>query len=157
MAKPPAILLGSQATWKVHTPNLLQEILTNNGMAMMHKPIAIFGRLLAEVAERAAVLDDPALNILMLRLTLYDAGDPVKHAASAITAIYAEQDRRAAALSAAAARTTFNIGIKDATAETLADELERIAAMIRDGFTSGDVAGTGWWTTANINQEEDAS
>lgn len=37
------------------------------------------------------------------------------------------------------------------TPEQLADELERIAGMIRDDFTSGealkdeDVAGTGWW------------
>lgn len=40
---------------------------------------------------------------------------------------------------------------KRLTAEKVADELERIAAMIRDGFTSGealrdeDIAGQGWW------------
>ncbi|MGE3582882.1 MAG: hypothetical protein AB7J28_15880 [Hyphomonadaceae bacterium] len=29
--------------------------------------------------------------------------------------------------------------------ECLSDELERVAAMIRDGFTSGELDG-GWWT-----------
>lgn len=101
---PGPLLTGSQALWKVHTPNLLQEILTNEGMGIMHKPLSIFGRLLAEVAERAAELNDPALNVLMLRLTLYDAADPEKHTSESITAIYAEQDRRAA-LSRAEGRT----------------------------------------------------
>jgi hypothetical protein len=62
--------------WKVHTPNLLKEILGNPGTGILNKPIYFLGQLLAAVAERAIILDDPILNGLMLRLTLYEQGDP---------------------------------------------------------------------------------
>lgn len=66
----------SKLQWKVHTPNLLAEVLNNPTASILTKPIQILGGLLYEVAERAAELNDPMLNQLMLRLTLYSAGDP---------------------------------------------------------------------------------
>jgi hypothetical protein len=62
--------------WRVHTPNLLREVLSNPGAYMLEKPLNIFGKLLAKVGERAAEIDDPELNQLMLRLTIYEQADP---------------------------------------------------------------------------------
>lgn len=62
--------------WKVHTPNLLGEILNNDGTAILHKPLIIFGHILSEVGERAIELNDPELNKLMIRLAIYSMGDP---------------------------------------------------------------------------------
>jgi hypothetical protein len=62
--------------WKVHTPNLLKETLTNPGTSALSTPFSIFGKLLAAVAERAIELKDPELDKLMLRLTLYSQADP---------------------------------------------------------------------------------
>jgi hypothetical protein len=80
--------------WKVHTASLLSEVLNNKGAAILAQPLNIFGRLLAQVAERAAELDDPELNILMLRLTLYEQGDPEKFSHEQIEAAYAQQRER---------------------------------------------------------------
>lgn len=74
--------------WKVHTPNLLKEILVNPNMACMAQPLRIFGALLAEVAERAIALNDPEMNKLMMRLTLYEQADP--HSADFDAALFAE-------------------------------------------------------------------
>ena len=62
--------------WRVHTYRLLKEIADNSGQPILKKPMAIFGNLLAQVGERAAELNDPRLNALMLRLTIYTAADP---------------------------------------------------------------------------------
>ncbi len=80
--------------WKVHTPSLLTEVLNNKGAAILAQPINIFANLLAKVAERAAQIDDPELNILMMRLTLYEQADPEKRTFREIKAAYAEQERR---------------------------------------------------------------
>lgn len=39
--------------------------------------------------------------------------------------------------------------------ETMADELERIAAMLREGYTSGDMREglRGWWTASDLADE----
>ena len=65
-----------KAKWSVHTPQLLREILNNNGTAILSVPINMFGKLLAQVADRAIQLNDPELNALMCRLTLYEEADP---------------------------------------------------------------------------------
>lgn len=75
-------------SWKVHTPNLLQEVLNNQGAGVLRQPMTILSRLLAQVAERASEINDPALNMLMLRLTLYDAADPLLHPQQEIDAVY---------------------------------------------------------------------
>lgn len=63
--------------WRVQTHTLLKEVLeANPSMWIMTKPLNIFRMLLVEVAERAAELNDPKLNILMLRLAMYEA-DPM--------------------------------------------------------------------------------
>lgn len=62
--------------WKAHTPSLLKEIAECSGQPVLRTPLNIFGRLLAQVAERAAQLNDERLNALMMRLTLYDQADP---------------------------------------------------------------------------------
>lgn len=62
--------------WKVHTPNLLRELVENNPSAWACRiPVMILQRLLIELAERAIAVDDPELNSIMLRLQLYDV-DP---------------------------------------------------------------------------------
>lgn len=62
--------------WKVHTYLLLKEIVNCSGQAILEKPINIFGKLLAAVGERAVELNDPKLNALMCRLTIYTVADP---------------------------------------------------------------------------------
>jgi len=62
--------------WKVQLPKLFDEILSNPEMAVMKQPLAITMMLLRDVARRAIELDDPALHALMLRLALYEQGDP---------------------------------------------------------------------------------
>lgn len=65
-----------QVDWRVHTPNLLQEIGNNETCNMLARPLQIFGRILHEVGERAGKLNDPILNELMCRLTVYAIADP---------------------------------------------------------------------------------
>lgn len=62
--------------WKCHTPNLLGEIMNNSGTATLKIPMQIFAHLLNSVATRASQLNDPTLNALMCRLTLYEIADP---------------------------------------------------------------------------------
>jgi hypothetical protein len=62
--------------WRVNTPQLLKEIIGNNETSVLSKPLAIFGRILAEVGERASELNDPKLNALMCRLAIYEVSDP---------------------------------------------------------------------------------
>lgn len=87
----------SKLDWSCHTPNLLKEVLTNESAGVLRMPLTIFGQLLAEVATRASELNDPALNLLMLRLTLYDVADPEKHSPTEITEAYQSQRDRLAA------------------------------------------------------------
>jgi hypothetical protein len=62
-------------TFRVDTLALLNEIADaglDRRMGILKIPINIFKDLLAEVAQRATELNDPELNILMLRLALYE-------------------------------------------------------------------------------------
>ena len=65
-----------QIDWKCHTPLLLEEILKNDQCYILNKPLKIFGFMLGQVADRAVILNDPELNRLMCRLTLYSQADP---------------------------------------------------------------------------------
>lgn len=67
---------GMKLEWKVHTKNLLQEVLENKGCAILEKPISILGNILLEVSERASEINDKKLNQLMVRLCLYECADP---------------------------------------------------------------------------------
>lgn len=62
--------------WRVHTSRLLQEIINCSGQAILYRPLQILGHLLAEVGEEAARINDPRLNALMCRLTVYAVADP---------------------------------------------------------------------------------
>ena len=63
-------------TWRIHTPNLLKEIAHGSAQPVYRIPLSLLGMLLAEVGERAAELNDPELNRLMCRLTIYSVADP---------------------------------------------------------------------------------
>lgn len=61
--------------FRVDTMGLLTEIADaglDRNMGVLKIPLNIFKNLLGEVAQRATILNDPELNILMLRLALYD-------------------------------------------------------------------------------------
>lgn len=61
--------------FRVDTLGLLTEIADaglDRRMGILKLPINIFKNTLAEVAQRATELNDPELNILMLRLALYE-------------------------------------------------------------------------------------
>ncbi len=61
-------------SWDVDTPQFLREACENAEKGMYAICWNIFRRLLAMVATRAAELNDPVMNVLMLKLNLY--GDP---------------------------------------------------------------------------------
>lgn len=62
-------------SFNVHTTNLLEEI-ANYGLVRsagaLKIPLNQLQGLLAQVAQRATELNDPKMNILMLRLGLYE-------------------------------------------------------------------------------------
>ena len=62
--------------WRIHTSNMLAEIADNPTCWVLRQPLMILGQTLAEVGERAAELNDPKLNALMCRLTIYTCADP---------------------------------------------------------------------------------
>lgn len=64
--------------WKVHVPKLFEETLKNEGCSILHIPLTILLGILGKVAARAIELDDPKLNLLMVRLTLYSCADPMQ-------------------------------------------------------------------------------
>lgn len=69
----------NKANWRVHTMNLFKEIVeeTNSkDSEAITKPLQIMAGLLFEVGKRASELDDPRLNELMCRLTIYTIADP---------------------------------------------------------------------------------
>jgi hypothetical protein len=68
--------MSESLRWKCHTPNLLKEIGDCTNQPILTMPLTIFRSLLVLVAQRASELNDPQLNDLMMRLTLYEAADP---------------------------------------------------------------------------------
>jgi hypothetical protein len=62
--------------WRVHTESMLKECLVNDQTKIMARPFEIFGKILYSVADRARELNDPELNSLMCRLTLFTQADP---------------------------------------------------------------------------------
>jgi hypothetical protein len=57
----------------VNTPELIHQIFNNPGTSIMRIPFNTVLKLLYGVAQRATELHDPQLDILMLRLNLYEA------------------------------------------------------------------------------------
>lgn len=63
--------------WKVHTVELFKEISSSFSHSVLVRiPLQILQNLLAQVAQRATELNDPQLNKLMIRLTLYSIANP---------------------------------------------------------------------------------
>lgn len=61
--------------FRVHTPNLLQDIITHalhENSGVLKFPLNEFQRWLITLTERCAEINDPELNIIMLSLQLYD-------------------------------------------------------------------------------------
>ena len=68
-------------SWDVNTPAFLKEACENVEGGMYAICWNIFKTLLAMVASRAAELNDPVMNVLMLKLNLYgnpNDGSPLK-------------------------------------------------------------------------------
>ena len=64
--------LGERLSFDVNTPQFLKEACENCNEGMYSICWNIFSVLLAQVATRAAELNDPVLNVLMIRLNLYE-------------------------------------------------------------------------------------
>jgi hypothetical protein len=62
--------------WKVHTHGLLTEILGNPECASLKIPLNILLDILRSVGKRASEINDPELNKLMIRLSLYSIANP---------------------------------------------------------------------------------
>lgn len=58
--------------WKADIPAFLKEIVDCTPNAPYKKTFAIVGQLLQILTQRAIEINDPALNIIMLHLSLYD-------------------------------------------------------------------------------------
>jgi hypothetical protein len=71
---------GGRLPWKVHATALLKEIAINANMSALKIPLNIFKDMLAEVATRASVMGDERMDDLMMRLALYEQGDPYSEA-----------------------------------------------------------------------------
>jgi hypothetical protein len=70
------MLVQLACEWRVHTYRLLKEIADHSGQPILRQPMAILGKILHQVGERAAELNDAKLNALMMRLTIYTVADP---------------------------------------------------------------------------------
>lgn len=66
--------------FSVHLPNIINEMVqngrVNKDFAALLIPIMTIYDLIKRVAQRAIELDDPELNKLMCKLTLYSCCDP---------------------------------------------------------------------------------
>lgn len=65
----------SRLTWKVNTGSLLKEIGKNPNISPVSRTLSVLASILGEVAERASEINDPKLNALMCRLSLYAIAD----------------------------------------------------------------------------------
>lgn len=62
--------------FKVHTPNLLKEVMCNPGTGALKIPIRVLQGYLIKLAQRAIELNDPELNLIMCEMALYGNSDP---------------------------------------------------------------------------------
>ena len=60
----------------MESTKLLSEILENDQLSTLERPIQKFASILDQVSIRCSQLNDPELNKLMCRLTLYSIADP---------------------------------------------------------------------------------
>ena len=63
--------------WRCHVPNLLKEVLeANPNMWAMKMPFNILLQMLYDLGKIAERINDPELNAMMLRLAIFEQGDP---------------------------------------------------------------------------------
>lgn len=62
----------NEFVWKVDLPRLLKEIAECSKSTPYPKTFTILARVLEILAERAIEINDPALNIIMMNLGLYE-------------------------------------------------------------------------------------
>jgi hypothetical protein len=72
--------IGEEGKWRCHTNNLFEMVLELNTdrkqTEILIQPLNILKGLLVELGERASELNDPILNALMCRMTIYSIADP---------------------------------------------------------------------------------
>lgn len=68
--------MSQTLAWRVHTHGLFKEILLDHSNRMLEIPLNIMLDLLRQVAQRATELNDPKMNELMIRLSLYSVANP---------------------------------------------------------------------------------
>jgi len=74
---PHPLLMNDRLQWRANLPGMFKEILEHNDqMSIFRQPFNIIRGILVEMGERAAQLNDPELNAIMVRLSIYDVGDP---------------------------------------------------------------------------------
>ena len=57
---------------KVDTPYLIKQVFDNPGTSQLKIPFNTVLKFLGAVAQRASELNDPELNMLMIKLNLYE-------------------------------------------------------------------------------------
>jgi hypothetical protein len=62
-------------SWKLNTKTLLSEVLANPGWSTLATQIQLLAKLLDQVSDRCAEINDPELDHLMCQLTLYECSD----------------------------------------------------------------------------------
>jgi hypothetical protein len=62
--------------WMSNVKGLFEEIMQNDQTKIMRIPLGETYLLLQKVGKRAIELNDPELNCLMIRLSLYSINDP---------------------------------------------------------------------------------
>lgn len=71
------LAINLSGSWKIHTPQLLREIIGCNRTAWaLATPIQIFADKLGAVAKRAIEIGDPESLKLCTDLTLFEESDP---------------------------------------------------------------------------------
>ena len=60
---------------RVNTPDLIKQVFDNPGTSQLKIPFNTMLKFLGAVAQMAIELDDPKLNMLMIKLNLYEV-DP---------------------------------------------------------------------------------
>lgn len=66
-------MADAYSDWKVNTPQLYKEIVEcMKGGEILRTPLRIMMCILGELATYAIKKNDPELNVLMMRLALYD-------------------------------------------------------------------------------------
>jgi len=68
--------MPAKPQWRAHLPRLIEEIANNPQCSALVIPLRITREIIDRVAQRAIELNDPQLNALMCRLTLYEQSDP---------------------------------------------------------------------------------